>query len=48
MRGTFQDQSGLFSYIDPEDRIPKQHPLRKVRALVREVLSDLDPEFSHL
>ena len=48
MRGQFQDQGGLFSYIDPEERIPKNHPLRQVRVLVREVLSDLDPEFQRL
>jgi hypothetical protein len=41
VRGQFRDQSGLFSYVDPEDRIPAGHPLRKVRALVREVLKDL-------
>ena len=40
MRGQFQDQSELFSYIDVEERIPKKHPLRQVRALVREVLSN--------
>jgi transposase len=41
MRGRFQDQGGLFSYIDPEERIPAGHPLRAVRALVREVLKEL-------
>ena len=46
MRGQFQDQSGLFSYIDLEERIPQKHPLRKVRALVREVLSELDHDFA--
>lgn len=48
MRGQFQDQGGLFSYIDPEERIPKKHPLRQIRALVREVLDELDPEFARL
>jgi len=48
MRGQFQDQSGLFSYIDTEERIPKKHPLRQVRALVREVLGELDREFQRL
>lgn len=48
MRGQFQDQSGLFSYIDPEERIPKKHPLRRIRALVREVLDELDAEFQCL
>jgi hypothetical protein len=25
MRGEFRDQGGLFSYIDPESRIPADH-----------------------
>jgi transposase len=41
MRGRFEDQGGLFSYIQPEKRIPANHPLRKVRELVREVLKEL-------
>lgn len=48
MRGEFQDQGGLFSYIDPEKRIPAEHPLRQVRALVREVLKELSGSFSRL
>jgi hypothetical protein len=48
MRGEFQDQGGLFSYVDPEKRIPAGHPLRQVRALVREVLKDLSRSFSRL
>ena len=48
MRGGFQDQGGLFSYVDPEKRIPAGHPLRQVRALVREVLKDLNRSFSRL
>jgi transposase len=48
MRGEFQDQGGLFSYVDPEKRIPAEHPLRQVRALVREVLKDLNRSFSRL
>ena len=46
MRGQFDDQGGLFSYIDPEDRIPQKHPMRKIRALVREVLGELDGDFT--
>jgi len=48
MRGEFQDQSGLFSYIDPESRIPAGHPLRQVRGLVRAVLKELSRSFSRL
>ena len=42
MRGTFEDQGGLFSYIAPEARVPANHPLRKIRALVRDVLGELN------
>src|SRR5689334_5937447 len=41
MRGRLVDQSGLFSYVDPEKRIPAEHPLRKIRALAREVQKSL-------
>jgi transposase len=48
MRGTFEDQGRLFSYISPEARIPANHPLRKIRELVREVLGDLNRSFGKL
>lgn len=35
MRGVFEDQGGLFSYISPEARIPASHPLRNIRELSR-------------
>ena len=41
MLGTFVDQGGLFSYIAPEARVPANHPLRKIRELVRDVLGEL-------
>lgn len=41
MRGAFPDQGGLFSYISPEARVPADHPLRKIRELVRDVLSEM-------
>ncbi len=48
MRGAFADQGGLFSYISPEARVPASHPLRKVRALVREVLGELNRSLGKL
>ena len=42
MRGAFVDQGGLFSYIVPEARVPLNHPLRKIRELVRDVLGELN------
>jgi hypothetical protein len=48
MRGAFEDQGGLFSYILPEARIPTSHPLRKIRELVRGVLGELNRSFGKL
>jgi hypothetical protein len=47
MSGRFTDQGGLFSYIAPE-RVPANHPLRKVRELVRDVLNDLNRSLGRL
>lgn len=48
MRGAFQDQGKLFSYICAESRVPSDHPLRKIRELVRDVLKELNRSFSKL
>ena len=48
MRGAFADQGRLFSYISPEARVPVNHPLRAIRALVRDVLAELDRTLSRL
>jgi len=48
MRGTFDDQGQLFSYISPEQRIAVEHPLRTIRVLVREVLAQMDRDFRTL
>jgi transposase len=48
MRGGFQDQGGMFSFVSPEKRVPANHPLRKIRALVRDVLKELNRTFDKL
>ena len=48
MRRPFDDQGQLFSYISPEQRVAARHPLRTIRELVREVLSELDCDFRKL
>jgi hypothetical protein len=34
MRGMDHQQSGMFSYISAERRVPKDHPLRAIRVMV--------------
>ena len=48
MRGAFVDQGGMFSYISPEARVPANHPLRKIRELVRDVFSELNRSLGKL
>jgi transposase len=38
----------MFSYVSPETRVPVNHPLRAIRALVRDVLSEMSRSFAWL
>jgi hypothetical protein len=46
MRGEDQRTGSLFSYVDLEARVGKDHPLRAIRLLVNEALAALAGEFS--
>jgi transposase len=48
MRGTDLQQGGMFSYVSLEERVPKSHPLRRIRAMVDAALSEMSPEFEVL
>jgi len=48
MRGDLVDSEGMFSYLTPAQRVPKDHPLRPIRMLVDEVLRDLWPVFERM
>jgi transposase len=48
MRGPDDKQDAIFSYISPEERVPTDHPLRKIRTLVDEVLRDMSRQFAKL
>ena len=48
MRGFDQRRDGLFSDVRPESRIPKNHPLRVIRALSDEALAALNDQFAAL
>jgi transposase len=48
MRGADDRTGALFSYVDLEARVRRDHPLRGIRALVNEALSALEREFAAL
>jgi transposase len=48
MRGSDQQQSHVFSYISPEQRVRKDHPLRPIRAMVDEILKQVSPQFQKM
>src|SRR5579871_5081952 len=48
MRGTDIQQSSMFSYLSPEERVPAKHPRRPIRLMVDEALKALSPDFDGL
>lgn len=44
MRGDDQQQSGMFSYVSLEERVPQEHPLRAIRKAVDEILRAMAKE----
>ncbi len=48
MRGDDDVQGSMFSYRSLEDRIPAEHPLRPMRAMVDEALKEMSPLFADL
>ena len=48
MRGSDREQGSMFSYVSLEQRIPADHPLRPMRAMVDEALRKLSRRFSGL
>ena len=48
MRGGDNRTGELFSYVDLEARVRRDHPLRPIRMIVNEALSALEREFAAL
>ena len=46
MRGSDERSGALFSYVDLEERVRKDHPLRPIRTIVNEALAALDADFA--
>jgi transposase len=48
MRGPDHQQSAMFSYLSPEQRVPVDHPLRAVRQMADTILAQLSQVFSKM
>ena len=48
MRGGDEQTGAMFSYVSCEARVPQDHPLRLIRAVVDEALDVLSPAFDRL
>ena len=48
MRGTDGQSGSLFSYVDLEARVRRDHPLRSIREIANAALLDLSEEFATL
>jgi transposase len=48
MRGADARQSAIFSYLSPEQRVPVNHPLRRVREITDRLLGDLSNVFDEM
>ena len=48
MRGGDRNTGALFSYVNCEERVAKDHPLRAIREIVNAALAALSPEFEKL
>jgi transposase len=48
MRGAGSKQEGMFSYVSPESRISTNQPLRPIRAIAAEALTQMDRKLESL
>lgn len=48
MRGEVDPQAEMLCLISPESRVPKSHPLRRIKVLVDEALRGLSPLFDEM
>jgi transposase len=45
MRGSDRQQADMYSYLSPEERVRANHPLRSIRAMADEALSNMSERF---
>ena len=48
MRGRHEEQEVMLAYVNLEERVPKDHPLRTIKAVADEALKRPSPEFDRM
>jgi len=48
VRGEIDPQPSMFSYVDLESRIPKDHPIPKIREIIDTALQEIEPWFDDM
>ena len=48
MRGRQEQQVTMLAFVDPEERVAANHPLRTIKALTDQALMRLSPEFDRM
>ncbi len=48
MRGDDEQQAAMFSYVTMEQRIPADHPMRRIRAMADRAFERMDADFEDL
>src|SRR3954454_5010005 len=48
MRGVDQSQGAMFSYLSPETRVRREHPLRAIRMMVDRALAEMSARFDEM
>ncbi|MDE2822386.1 MAG: transposase, partial [Chloroflexota bacterium] len=48
MRGRRDQQATMLAFVDLEERVPKDHPLRTIKTVADEALERLSPEFDRM
>ena len=48
MRGRRDPQATMLAFVDMEERVPKDHPIRSIKAVADEALERLSPEFDRM
>ena len=48
VRGDDQQQSGMFNHVSPEEQVPQDHPLHRIREMVDGILRAMNKDFEGL